>query len=554
MEKLQDGIDNVRNRTHLRPMRQTTVPTAHSQHLDDNFPDFAKHVNAVLASYRPPFFHTDASNLFAIYLTGFPLETRQTYNCHCCRRFIEQFGNLVMINEASGDVTSVLWQESSALPSEYERAVAQLREAVESSAVQGVFLSDLAGWGSSDTLDAKRKITWSHFYVPSPQRYRHALKTPFQAMAEHTEEFGMVQRGLAEFSRDVVVKAKTLLDTEQLYRGEKTLGVATWLLNLHDRIGATKNSQRRNNLIWRAIATAPAGFCHVKSTMIGTLLEDLVSGLPFETVKRRFAEKMHPLQYQRPTSLPSDGNIAQAEVIIAKLKTAGSLERRFARLEDLETLWAPKTKEVTHSAASGVFSHLKTRTKPHPEDIGGAVTLTWEKFARTVLPTAEAMEFQVPNHGAFIALVTAANSDAANILQWDNPVSWYVYNGGASASRFNLSPGWTKVNAVTTLPSTWGERPLLHQGEGAILILEGCRDTAHSVSGGFFVEQLKSEYHSIRRTLEAYMMNAAIAGKNEATACGYDLRKSGKWGHFALPTVRVTTGGVRTTYRLDRWD
>lgn len=54
--------------------------------------------------------------------------------------------------------------------------------------------------------------------------------------------------------------------------------------------------------------------------MIGTLLDDIASGMSFDSVSRRFAEKMHPLQYQRPQAAPSAGNIAQAEKIVEKLE------------------------------------------------------------------------------------------------------------------------------------------------------------------------------------------------------------------------------------------
>src|SRR2546425_8355197 len=76
--------------------------------------------------------------------------------------------------------------------------------------------------------------------------------------------------------------------------------------------------------------------------MFGTLLEDISNGLPLPEVSKRFAEKMHPLRYQRPQAAPSEGQLAQAEKIVAQLGAAGSLARRFARLEEVETIWTPK--------------------------------------------------------------------------------------------------------------------------------------------------------------------------------------------------------------------
>ena len=76
------------------------------------------------------------------------------------------------------------------------------------------------------------------------------------------------------------------------------------LLALHEA-RASKRGPAADNLTWLAVATAPAGFCHVRSSMIGTLLEDVAAGMPFDAIKQRFDAKMHPLQYQRPTAMPS---------------------------------------------------------------------------------------------------------------------------------------------------------------------------------------------------------------------------------------------------------
>ena len=528
---------------------------------DDDFPEVADAVRASVAVAKPPFFRVDAGDLFQTYLSGFPEHERQTFNCNACHRFIKNYGNLVTIDE-EGRTRSVFW--TGTFPETYKKAITNLREAVEHAPILGVFCSSEPTWGTGPTRDAKRGIDWTHFHVSSPQRFQHPLKTAHQVASEIHEEYGMLQRGLAEFPRDAVAKAKALLGTEQLYRGEKTLGVATWLLALHDRLESTKNTHYRDALMWRAVATAPPGFCHVKSSMIGTLLEDLVADLPFEEVKRRFADKMDPMQYQRAQTAPTDGNIAQAEQIIAKLKTAGSLERRFARLEDVDAIWRapnatrPDGSNVRTRSEPGVFSHLKSENKQkNISDVGGQVIMTWVKFSRQVLPTAEKIEMEVPSRGSFIAFTTATNADAPPILQWDNyeqrnPVSWYVYRSGSNCSQWNLKPGWQTVTAVTLLPPLWFGSKISHHGEGAIFLLEGARDT-HASGAGFFTEDLKSDYHPIRRTLEAYMMNAKVTGREEATACGYDLRKGTAGKEFNV-RVRVTCGGLRTLYRIDRWD
>jgi hypothetical protein len=296
------------------------------------------------------------------------------------------------------------------------------------------------------------------------------------------------------------------------------------------------------------------------------LLDDIVNGLPFASVKQRFAEKMHPLRYQRPTAAPSEGNIKRAEEIVSKLESAGALARRFARLEDVQAIWMPPKPAGTQDGVAsgthegspsgeGVFNHLRRKSKPI-ETGAPPTTLTWEKFARTVLPKAEQVEIQVPAHGSFSGLVTSADPDAPPILQWDrenarNPMSWYFYVNGSPAEQWNLRGGtWATVSAITLKPSMWGDRPLDHHGKGVFILIEACRDLRYSGGAGFFPDYLRSEYHEIRKTMEAYAKAAIVAGKDEATACGIGLSAGQTWNAM----LRVTSSGVVTSYKLDRWD
>lgn len=497
---------------------------------------------------NPHLFRTDASGLFEEFLWALPERSKQHYTCRACRRFVEHFGGLVSISE-NGKQTPVMW-DCTWVPPFFAPSVSALERVVARARVVGVHMIDTTVWGQPQTG------AWHHMHViPEPKLLRAAdpngLTTLPQVAAEKTQDFETLHRGLAEYSMDTVLQAKTLLSTESLYRGEKCLGVAEWLLALHKRHLDAQGVRAKANVIWLAVASAPPGWCHVKSTMIGTLLDDIAAGLPFEVVSRRFAEKMNPLQYQRPTAAPTDGQIAAAEKMIETLGTAGALKRRFAKLEDLQLIWKP-TQAKEAPASGGVFSHLR-HDRPGPATLDSpAVTMTWEKFARTVLPTAERIECFIPNTcSSYLAFVTAEKPDAPQILQWDNPVSWYVYVAGSHPQQWQLQPGqYNEVTGIALQPSMWGKTPLPHQGESVTLILRGARDTMYKGGGGLFPEMLKSEYHAIRHVIEAYSKTAKVSGGEDATACGLRLNKGWPWAC----EIRVTSGGTRVAYRLDRWD
>jgi hypothetical protein len=65
-----------------------------------------------------------------------------------------------------------------------------------------------------------------------------------------------------------------------------------------------------------------------------------------------------------------------------------------------------------------------------------------------------------------------------------------------------------------------------------------------------FPESMKSEFHGIRRTLEAHFNTAVIEGSKQAQVCGLFLSKGSNWDC----ELAVTQNGMRVRYRLDRWD
>lgn len=522
----------------------------------DRYPEFLQSIqdnflNSTLGKQH--LFYTSAPGLFDLFLEGLPPERRQHYRCNACRHFVERYGTLVSV-DPDGKTHSVLWDHT-AVPSFFHMSVSAMKAAVESSAITGVLVTDRGDphtWGQPITGD------WRHMAVIMPVELAVRLvnKNPTlnaaQVMAEKRQEHGMLRRGLADFGIETVRKAKAILETDALYRAEKCLGVASWLLNIHEVMSKERNRVLRDNQVWVAVAGAPPGWCHVRTTMIGTLLEDLAIGMPIDQVTARFKDKMNPLQYQRPTAEVSDGQIAAAEKTIATLKSAGALARRFARLEDLQLLWRPAV-PVEKPLQEGVFGHLRKDQKNGPIDAGTPPQkMTWSKFSREVLPKAEKIEFLVPGLLAnYLAFVTAVNPDAPFMLQWDNHVSHYVCVSGSRGSRWNLQERThVEVTGVALAEHMWGALQLDHHKRSVTFILKGALDLDYRVGGGMFPETMRAEYHGIRKVLERHFTQAPIEGKDESTACGICLPDGGEWAH----TFRVTAEGVRREYLLDRWD
>ena len=495
--------------------------------------------------------------LFDVYLEAFSGADRQVHNCAACRGFINKFGRLASLNH-DGTIRPAMWNADLA-PAHYRDAFAAMAKAVARGKVTAVFYHDAEMWGQQTTggdYGFGSEKEWHHFYV-KPSRdmvHRDPTKTAGQRRAASLQDFLTLQRALKEFDVASIKQAITLLETESLYRGEKTMGPAKFLLECHEVMAQAKGSK---NVLWAQVAKAAPGFCSPRGSMIGTLLEDIQSGMAFSSVKRRFADKMDPLKYQRPVAPPSTGTIAQAEKLVASMGIERSLERRFARLDEVQTIWSPQpVKEET--SRGGVFGHLKAKEDVptrRPAMATPAVQITWEKFARTVLPHALKIEVYLDTKMAFAGVTTATHDDAPPILQWDteearNPFSWYFYHGGSAPSQWGLvARTWVEVTGIMLKPSMWNEK-LAHHGRGAVLILNGAQDRSSDGAGlGLFPETMKAELHSVRKVIEAYSQKGVLSGQREASANGLGIGdRNGE------NRIKVTTSLGEAIYTVDRWD
>lgn len=376
-------------------------------------------------------FKTNAEDMWETFISNLPENARQFYNCNACRHFFNRYGGLVTINE-NGAMSSVLFEVTVDTPKFFLNAVVEMNKEVLSSKVIGVFIPE------QETLGYPVTGEHTHFYAKLPKTIvnRSLTHTASQVMAEKREEFKMLVNALNLYSLDTVGNAVYLIQSDTLYRSQRFLSKLEWFKDVMEKKESTSNSRNKRNILWLAIANAPTGHAHIRSGMVGTLLDDIQSGLPVESIVTRFEEKMS--EYMRSTATPSEQAIFEAERVVSKLGIENSLGRRYATYEEIpEFIWRNRNKEtkglntvVRGEKSSGVFGHLAKKPKDSQSPIQAPSTvMTWEKFKRTVLPTADSIEVLVDNANRLMAMITALDETAPNILQWNNPFSWY-YHGG----------------------------------------------------------------------------------------------------------------------------
>lgn len=543
---------------------------------EENYPVFLESVRArVNECAGGPAFVTPTNGMFNAFLAALPDEIRQHYNCHACRAFITKYGGLVAISK-TGETASAVW-DVSATPEPFRQGVSDMvSRATKSrtSDIVGVFLTH------HDTLGTPITGEWSHLSAPTPSAWRagSGTATTQRFVAEKAHERETLRHAVCRYSVGVVNEAIRILSSGHLSRGTETwLAMATWLYDLCVSLALTQNKRHRKNMVWLAAASAPSGFCHVSNTMLGTLMDDIIWGLPFDKIKRRFETKTSPLQYQRPQVAPTAGNIVEAERIIEELGLRGSLARRYATLDEVVALWRNSknlqgsrdgdTSTKALRVFSGVIPKRNTRDETHKlrhVDLP-PIIISCTQFVEHVVPTAEHIEFVVLGDCCynFGALVTAVNPDAPPIIRWDtvlcrNPFSWYVYARQSKISDWGLVSGPNCVTAICAAPRLWHEEdtPALADN-GVFFLIHGAKDTRYKTAGlGLFPQILRAELRYVRATIEAFSKQGEIHGAEDASACGLLLTREmlNSVPFNQKHRFRVFSAEGFQDYVVDRWD
>ena len=376
---------------------------------------------------KTPLFRTSVSNLFDTFLKYLPDACRQEYTCRACQHFVDRFGGLVFIKE-DGTTESAIWNIEN-IPGMFIEPITQMKAIVESAQVQDVFVSDYVDLGTYDTNG------FHHFSAKLPRVMINTsrLKKASQVSAEKAEDYGMLKRALEKYTMPQIEQALNLLESGSLYRGSSYVAMCKWFKETKEKISSINDQSQHTNMIWKYAATAPNGFTHISGSMLVTLLDYIVDGDDFETIKRKFETNMSAENYRRSQSAPTQRAVESAEKLIEKLGLADSLRRRYAKLDELpenEFIWKSKT-EKKEEVKSGVFAGVQTKTVDSNEtkSVIPQVTMTWDKFRKTILPTADKLEVKVDGTTHLMGMVTAAVPESENIMNWDNPFSWYYQNG-----------------------------------------------------------------------------------------------------------------------------
>lgn len=402
----------------------------------------------------------DRDLVWDAYLAAFPEGTnpmfreRTEHDCSCCKQFIRNIGNVVVIE---GNTLKTVWDVSGA-PAPYDVVAAELDRLVKSQPITGLFRSKEPRYGNKQTIERApdgTDIRWDHFHGTLASR--HKTQSPAEARGAYASTVAVFKRGLEEVTDYAIDTVLDLIRSGNLYRGQEHLAVIQGFRQLKTTYAKLTTDSERDAFVWSNASTPGA---RVRNSAVGTLLQDLSEGKDLEHAVSAFERIMAPTNYKRPKALITQSMVKNAMATIKEQGLETALERRPAKLEDVSVnnvLWVNNSVQgQMKDGIEGLLMESVTQAKPKgkAEDIG------IDDFMTQVVSKTTAMDVFVRNalQSNFMVLTAPVHDDVQPLFKWANNFGW-SYDGNITDSiKEKVKRAGGNTNAPVRVSLAWFDR------------------------------------------------------------------------------------------------
>lgn len=388
-------------------------------------------------------FHPGENNLF---------RERTGHDCSACRRFIKVASEIAVIRD--GKITT-MWDFDAG---EYQHVVDAMKKVIRKKPITNVFVHPEADIGLDKNVEvlADGTMTWEHLYGKLPNKFVKTGTSKTSLENRMRSDFDVLFRSLTGLSLESAEIVKELINQNSLYRGAEHLPSVNEFIKIKKKFDKHKGD--KNVFVWEHVTKNSGSVNRFRNTVIGTLVDDLTSGVELERAVASFESKVAPHNYKRTTALVTKGMIEQAKKKVEELGLKSALERRHATYGDInvnDILFIDRDKaNVTETG--DVFDGLlggttETKKLDKVEEVGV------EDFISKILPSLTSVELMVENrlNNNTVSICAPTNKDAPNLFKWDNGFSW-AYSGDVTDSiKERVKRAGGVVDAVMRCSLSW---------------------------------------------------------------------------------------------------
>lgn len=378
---------------------------------------------------------------------------RGEHDCECCKHFIRKIGNIVALSP-EGSLVSIWDIEPTG--TFYDLVAEQMSKLTRRSNIRSAFFIENSKVGTDSNVELidGQAHTWEHFYVEVPSKY--VIKDGTERasrIGRSSERYHSLKLSCEKLKLSAVMDVLALIDEDNLYRGAEHKHALNYMKGM---LKDYAEAECKQMWMWR-LSLLDGDKVNMRGSVIGTLVEDISSGVDLDVAVKSFETKVAPANYKRPTALITKGMIEAAQKTVEALGISDSLLRRHALITDISVDNVMHADRSAKAAMKGdVFATLKAKVQDNVS-LDSAVSIPLDTFVSNVLPTVSTVEAYLENNliGNLMTLMAPADTTAPNILKWENNFTW-VYRGGVTDSmREAVVAAGGRVDGVFRFTHSW---------------------------------------------------------------------------------------------------
>lgn len=411
----------------------------------------------------------DKDEMWNTYLDSFPSGTneiyrkRREYDCSCCRQFIKQIGNAVVVKD---NKLETIW-DLDIHDNKFETVAKAMSDFIRRHCVTDVYVSKFKKIGTESNYEQYEDGTmkkWEHFQIILDDKFvDKTTRSIGDIKGGFRDTKNVFKRSLDEISMDALETVLELINSNTLYKGEEWKSILMEFKRYKKEYEKLNSDEDRDLYAWENSVKAGIAIGRIRNHSIGTLLVNVSNEMDLDTAVKKYEQIVAPTNYKRPKAIFTKKMLEDAKKTISELGYMDSLNRRFATLDDITVnniLFSNKDAAKRISDSSDIFGELEKQAVVNPRKFSRVEEITANDFIKNVLPSAKEVEVLVENKHSnnFVSLIAPCNKDSKSMFKWNNGLSW-AYSGNITDSdmKQNVKAAGGNVDGVLRFSIQWNE-------------------------------------------------------------------------------------------------
>lgn len=386
----------------------------------------------------------DKDELWNLYLDSFPAGTneiyrkRREYDCSCCRHFIKNFGNVVVIKN---NEVHTIWDVNTG-DSTFQPVADAMATYIKAHAVTNVYVTNFNKIGTHHNYEMTedgRTICYDHFYVEVPDRFvNRTSRSAGDIKGDYRDVKNVFFRSLVEISMDSLMTVLELISSNTLYKGNEWKAVLEEFVKYKKAFDKLTDNTERDLFAWEKSLKAGAVIGKIRNHSIGVLLVNISEGMDLDKAVTQYEKITAPSNYKRPKAIFTQKMLEDAKNTLTEMGYMESLQRRYANLDDITVnniLFSNKDSAKRIGGAADVFAEMSKEISTKPRKFSKVEEIAAETFVKEVLPTVSELEVYLENKHCdnMVSLIAPVIPESQSLFKWANNYSW-AYTGNITDS------------------------------------------------------------------------------------------------------------------------